>query len=159
MTIYGTNMNLGISQYKNCQKQGHSTLSCCSHVSRCTKYYGAHVTEHHREKSQYCIENKKANQAVTKEGEPCPHVFKYMNCKSDHQVDSISCSYWHNCFNRDWYSRKQQELFCKQSTEILLSYVGFCFLFLFPFPFSCCLPINVLQLLSSYCGLPSHPIL
>ena len=50
-TIKGTNMNLGVLQCKNCWKWGHSTLSCQSHISRCTKCYGAHTTKHHREKA------------------------------------------------------------------------------------------------------------
>ena len=110
-TIQGTNTNLGVPQCKNCWKWGHSTLSCCSHVSRCTKCYGAHSTKHHREKVWCCTENKKLNCAATKVGEPCPHIFKCMNCKGDHQADSYSCPYWHNCFNRSWHNRKSQELF------------------------------------------------
>ena len=50
-TIKGTNMNPGVPQCKNCWKWGHSTLSCCSHISRCAKCYGAHITKHHREKA------------------------------------------------------------------------------------------------------------
>ena len=57
------------------------------------------------------MDNKKADQTATKEGEPCPHIFKYINYKGDHQVDSYNCPYWCNCFNRDWHGRKQQELF------------------------------------------------
>ena len=112
-TIRGTNTNPGIPQYKNCWKWGHSTLSCRSHISKCAKCYGAHSTEHHREKAWCCMDNKKANQTATKDGEPCHHIFKCMNCKGDHQADSYSCPYWHNCFNRDWHGRKQQELFRK----------------------------------------------
>ena len=100
-TIKDTNMNPGVPQCKNCWKWGYSTLSCCSHISRCAKCYGANITKHHREKAWCCMENKKTNQAATKEGEPCPHIFKCMNCKGDHQADSYSCPYWHNCFNRD----------------------------------------------------------
>ena len=112
-TIRGTSMNPGIPQYKNCWKWDHSTLSCHSHISRCTKCYGAHTMDHHREKAWCYIENKKDNRAATKEGEPCPHIFKCMNCKGDHQVDSYSCPYWRNWFNRNWHGRKQQELFQK----------------------------------------------
>ena len=50
---------------------------------------------------------------ATKEGELCPHVFKCMNCKGDHQVDNYRCPYWCNHFNRDWHDSKQQELFQK----------------------------------------------
>jgi len=49
--VKGINMNLGVPQYKNCWKWGHSTLSCCSYISRYSKCYGAHITEHHREKA------------------------------------------------------------------------------------------------------------
>ena len=112
-TIRGTNTNLGIPQCKNFWKWSHLTLSCHSHISRCTKCYGAHITKHHREKAWCCIDNKKANRVATKEGEPCSHVFKCMNCKGDHQADSYSCPYWCNHFNRDWHGRKQQKLFQK----------------------------------------------
>ena len=50
-TVRRTNMNPGVPQCKNCWKWGHSTLSCRSHISRCTKCYGAYDTEHHREKA------------------------------------------------------------------------------------------------------------
>ena len=110
-TIKGTNMNPGVPQCKNCWKWGHSTLSCCSHISRCAKCYGAHITEHHREKAGCCMENKKLNRSATKEGKPCPHIFKCMNCKGDHQANSYSCPYWRNRFNREWHGRKQQKLF------------------------------------------------
>ena len=106
-TMHRTNMNLGVPQYKNYWKWGHLTLSCHSHISRCTKCHGAHDTKHHREKAWCCIENKKLNHLATKDSEPCPHIFK---CKGDHQVDSYSCPYWCNHFNREWHSRKQQEL-------------------------------------------------
>ena len=59
------------------------------------------------------MENKKANHAATNVGESCPHVFKCVNCKGDHQADSYSCPYWRNQFNKDWHGRKQQELFQK----------------------------------------------
>ena len=61
VTIKGTNMNSGVPQYKNCWKWEHSTLSCRSYISRCTKCYRAHTTEHHREKAWCCMDNEKAN--------------------------------------------------------------------------------------------------
>ena len=111
-TIHSTNMNLGVPQCKNCWKWD-STLSCHSHISRCAKYYRAHITEHHREKAWCCMENKKLSCLATKEGELCPHIFKCMNCKGDHQVDSYNCPFWHNCFNKEWHGKKQQELLRK----------------------------------------------
>jgi len=59
--IQDTNINPGILQCKNYWKWDHSTLSCCSHISRYTKCYGAYVTKHHREKAWCCMENKKTN--------------------------------------------------------------------------------------------------
>ena len=112
-TVRETNMNPGVPQCKNYWKWGHSTLSCRSHVFRYTKCYGAHDTKHHREKAWCCMENKKTNRVVTIADEPCPYIFKCVNCKGDHQADSYSCPYWHNRFNRDWHSKKQQELFQK----------------------------------------------
>ena len=106
-------MNPGVPQCKNYWKWGHLTLSCRSHISRCAKCYGAHETKHHREKAWCCMENKKANHVATNIGEPCPHVFKCVNYKGDHQADNYSCPYWHNHFNKDWHGRKQQKLFQK----------------------------------------------
>jgi len=71
VTVCRTNMNPGVPQCKNCWKWGHLTLSCRSHISRCAKCYGAHDTEHHREKVWCCMENKKANQVATNSEEPC----------------------------------------------------------------------------------------
>ena len=106
VTIRGTNTNLGVPQCKNYWKWDHLTLSCHSHVSRYTKYYGAHSTKHYREKVWCCTENKKLNCMATKVGELCPYIFKCMNCKGDHQADSYSCFYWYNYFNRSWHNRK-----------------------------------------------------
>ena len=89
MTIHETNMNLGVPQCKNCWKWEHLTLSCCSHISRYAKCYGAHNTKHHREKAWCCMENKKVNRVATKVGEPCLHVFKCINCKGDHQCYNL----------------------------------------------------------------------
>ena len=94
-------MNPNVLQYKNCWKWGHLTLSCCSHVPRCAKCNGVHITEHDKEKVWYCKKNKNFNWLATKEGESCSYVFKCTNCKEDHQVNSYTCPFWHNCFNRD----------------------------------------------------------
>ena len=112
-TIHRTNINPGVPQCRNCWKWEHLTLSCHFHTSKCAKYYGAHDIEHYRKKAWCYIDNKKANQVATKEGKLCPYIFKCVNCKGDYQVDSYSCPYWHNHFNRDWHSKKQQELFWK----------------------------------------------
>ena len=111
-TIHGINVNSGVLQYKNCWKWDHSTLSCWSHMSRYIKCYEPYNFKHHRKKTWYCKENNKLTplRLATKEGKPCPHIFKCINCKKNHQADRNTCSYWQNHFNKEWYSRKQQEL-------------------------------------------------
>ena len=111
-TICGTSTNPGVSQCKNCWRWGHSTFGCWSHVSRCVKCNGPHKTEHHRERAWCCKENTNVNlpRLVTKEGKLCPCSFKCVNCKDNHQVDSYTCPYWCNCFNKIWHGKKQQEL-------------------------------------------------
>ena len=37
-TIHGANMNLGVLQYKNCWKWGHTTFMCRIQGSKCIKY-------------------------------------------------------------------------------------------------------------------------
>ena len=46
-TVHRMNINSGVPQCKNCWKWEYSILSCRSYISRCTKCYGAHETEHH----------------------------------------------------------------------------------------------------------------
>ena len=112
-TIYSTNMKSSILQCKNCWKWEHSTLSYCSYISRYTKYNGTHLTKHYRENVWCYKENKNFNRSATKEEELCPHIFKCANCKENYQADSYTCLFWYNHFNRNWHSRKQQELFQK----------------------------------------------
>ena len=45
-----------------------------------------------------------------KKEDPCPHNFKCTNCKGEHQADSYECLFWKHRFNRQWYSKKVQEL-------------------------------------------------
>ena len=76
---------------------------------RYVKCYRPHNFKHHREKAWCYKENDKLTplRLTTKKGKSCPHIFKCVNCKEDYQVDSNTCSYWQNCFNKKWYSRKQ----------------------------------------------------
>ena len=59
ITIRGTNMNFGILQYKNCQKQRHTTFTYCSHSSKCQKCNSLYKIKHHREMVQYYKANFK----------------------------------------------------------------------------------------------------
>ena len=49
ITIYGTNMNLGVSQCKKCWKWGHLIYVYRVQGLKYVKYNGPHLTEHHRE--------------------------------------------------------------------------------------------------------------
>ena len=101
-TIHGTRVSLGILQCKNCWKWGHLTFGCQLHVTRCVLCYGPHKTEYHRDKLWCCKANDKStSRLATKDSEPCPHFFKCINCKGNHQADSNKCPYWCNCFNKE----------------------------------------------------------
>ena len=85
-TVRGTNMNPGIPQCCNCWKWGHTTFACQTHGAKCPKCNGPHSLKHHRDLAWCCKGNYKLNppRPKTKDGEPCPHMFKCINCKGDH---------------------------------------------------------------------------
>ena len=116
--VHSMNMNPGIPQCKNYWKWCHSTLRCRLHRSRCIKCNSSHNTEHHREMAWCYKENLKRNppRLETKKGEPCSCSFKCINCKGHHQADSNDCPFWKNCFNKEWHSKKQQELHKSRAT-------------------------------------------
>jgi len=45
-----------------------------------------------------------------KQGKPCSHSFKYINCSGDYQADSNLCPFWKHCFNKKWHTKKYQEI-------------------------------------------------
>ena len=104
-TICSTNMNPSVLQCKNCWKQGHTTFTYCFQDARCLKCNGSHKLEHHQHFACCYKANFKINppHLKTKQGEPCPYLFKYINCKSNHQVDSNSCLFWYYYFNKEWH--------------------------------------------------------
>ena len=110
-TIRGTNMNPGVPQCHNCWKWGHATFACKSHGSRCQKGGGSHKIKNHRDMAWCCKANFKTNppRLETKQGEPCPHTFKCINCKGEHSADNNKCLYWKHRFNREWHTKKAQE--------------------------------------------------
>ncbi len=63
------------------------------------------------ERKHGVVWKQEANHAATNVGKLCPHVFKCVNYKGDHQVDSYSCPYWHNRFNKDWHGRNNRNSF------------------------------------------------
>jgi len=110
VTIRETNMNLGISQCKNCWKWNYTIFACHTHEAKCQKCNGLHKLEHHRKTAWCCKANFKTNplRLKTKKGEPCIHLFKCSKC--EHQADSNNCSFWKHRFNRDEHNKKLQEL-------------------------------------------------
>jgi len=111
-TIRGTTMNPGVPQCHNCWKWGHITFTCKAHGTKCQKYGGPHKLEHHRDMAWCCKPNSKTNppRLEPKKGELCPHEFRCINCKGDHQADDPICLFWKHCFNKEWHTKKAQEL-------------------------------------------------
>jgi len=81
-----------------------------------------HKVEHYRHFTWCCKANFKTNlsRLETKQGKPCPHSFKCLNCKDKHQADSNTCLFWKHCFNYEWHSKKYQELHDVRSKLICL---------------------------------------
>jgi len=111
-TIREANMNPGVPQCKNCWKWGHATFSCKIQGAKCVKCNGPHKSEHHREFGWCCKANPKINppRLETKKGELCPHSFKCLNCRGDHQADSNLCPFWRHRFNREWHQKRYAEI-------------------------------------------------
>jgi len=102
-TVWGANMNPGVPQCKNCWKWGHMTGVCRIQGAKCLKCNGLHSVEHHHHFTWCCKANDKINPSrlETKKGIPCPHFFKCINCKGDHQADSSDCPFWKHRFNKE----------------------------------------------------------
>jgi len=62
---------------------------CYIQRSKYVKYNGPHQTIHHCQFVWYCKANDKINplRLKTKKGEFCPHSFRCLNCKGEHQVN------------------------------------------------------------------------
>ena len=110
--VRDTNINPGVSQYKNCWKWGHLAEVCRIQGSKCIKYNSPHMTELHCEFAWYCKANTKSNspRLKTKKSNPYPHIFKYLNYKGSHLADSIKCPLWKYYFNKEWYSKEYTKL-------------------------------------------------
>ena len=110
--VKGANMNPGVPQCKNCWKWGHSTGICCIQESKCAKCNGPHLTDNHCDFAWYYKANSKSTppRIETKKGEPCPHMFKCLNCKGSYVTDSVECPFWKHCFNKEWHSKEYSKL-------------------------------------------------
>jgi len=114
------NRNLGVSQYKKCWKWGHITYSYRVQRSKYIKYNSPHMSKHHCQFFWCCKANPKINslRLKTKQGKPCPHLFRCLNCKEDYQANSNLCPFWKYCFNREWHSKKYQKLYKSRRQSI-----------------------------------------
>ena len=124
-TIHNANMNPSILQYRNCWKWRHTTFACHLQGAKCLKCNRPHKIKHHYHFAWCCKANFKINpfHLKTKLGKLCLHSFKYINYKGDHQADSNSCSFQSHYFNREWHTKKYQEL-CDSRSQSIYSVVN-----------------------------------
>ena len=103
ITVCGTNINPGVSQYKNCWKWGHMTGVCCIQGAKYVRYNGSYLSEHYRYFAWCCKANDKINspRLEIKKGKLCSHSFKCLNCKGKHQANSNDCPFWKYYFNKE----------------------------------------------------------
>jgi len=89
-------MNPGVLQCKNCWKWGHTAGVCCIQGAKCVRCNRPHLSEYHCYFAWCCKANNKTNPSrlETKKGELCPHSFKCLNCKGEHQADLNECLFW-----------------------------------------------------------------
>jgi len=94
-TVCRANMNSSILQCKNCWKWGHTAGVCRIQGAKCVKYNGPHQTIYHHHFAWCCKANDKINspRLEMQKRELCPHSFKCLNCKGDHQADSPECPF------------------------------------------------------------------
>ena len=111
-TVREANMNLDISQCKNCWKWGYTVGVCHIQGSKYVKCNEPHLTEHHQQFAWCCKANDKINppRLETKKGEPYSHLFKCLNCKGTHLANSNKCPCWKHRFNKEWYTKEYAKL-------------------------------------------------
>jgi len=125
-TVRGANMNPGVPQCKNCWKWGHTAGVCHIQGAKCLKCNGPHLVEHYRHFTWYCKANDKINlpRLETKKSIPCPHSFKYINCKGNHQADSSDCPFWKHHFNKEWFTKEYAKFQESRNNSICSSVNG-----------------------------------
>jgi len=101
--ICGANMNPEVPQCKNCWKWGHMAGICHIQEAKYVRYNRSHLSEHHCHFTWYYKANDKTNspKLEMKKSKPCPHSFKYLNCKGKHQADLNECPFWKHWFNKE----------------------------------------------------------
>ena len=69
----------------------YTTFTCCLYDSKCQKCNSLYKVKHYRDIVWCYKANFKINPSKLKikKGESCPHLFKCINCKGEHQVITI----------------------------------------------------------------------
>ena len=118
-TVRGTAIHPGVAQCHNYWCWEHPTHACHTQGAKCQKCGGPHRVENHRLLAWCCKANPKSNspREVTTDGVPCPHTFKYLNCKGDHFADDNKCPFWHHRFDKQWHSNKAAEVCSGQANH------------------------------------------
>ena len=113
-------MNPSVPQCKNCQKWEYVAGVCHIQGSKCTKCNGLHLTDNHYNFAWCCKANNKINPSrlETKKGDPCPHSFKYLNCKDSYVANSADCLFWKHQFNKEQYFKEYAKLWEVRKTLI-----------------------------------------
>ena len=121
--ICGANINLDVSQCKNCWNRDHMAEVCHIQGAKCIKYNGPHLTDHHHHFAWCCKANDKINspRLKTKKSKSCPHTFKCFNCKGNYQADSNKCLFWKHCFNKEWHAKEYSKLWETRRNSICLA--------------------------------------
>ena len=111
-TIHRANMNLGVPQYKNCWKWGHFAGIYRIQRAKCVKCNSPYQTIHHYEFAWCYRANDKINspRLEIKKGKPCPHTFKYSNCKEEHQADLTDYLFQKHHFNKEQHTKEYTKL-------------------------------------------------
>ena len=79
-----------------------------------------HKSKHHHHFTWYYKANPKTNppRLETKHSKLYSHLFKCLNYKGNHQADLNQYPFWRHHFNREWYTKKYQELYDNRKQSI-----------------------------------------
>ena len=94
------------------QSKSYLKIICHIYKAKYPKCNELHKLENHRDIAWCCKANFETNllRLKTPKEEPCLHLFKYVNCKGNHQADSYNCPLQKYKFNYGWHSKKSQKL-------------------------------------------------
>jgi len=84
---------------------------CYIQGAKYVKCNSPYLTKHHHF-AWCCKANNKINppRLEIKKDKPCPHSFKYLNCRGEHQADLYDCPFWKHCFNKKWHTKEYTKI-------------------------------------------------